>query len=81
MLQNQQGGDTTQTKLVPCHVAAIIFSDLPSLALQRLGEQAIESEHSNIGLNMLAGEANQKWLWPTAADVGSPLTVQCDQMN
>ena len=46
MLQNQQRVDTTQTKLVPCHVAAIIFSDLPSLALQRLGEQAIESEHS-----------------------------------
>ena len=60
MLQNQQRVDTTQTKLVPCHVAAVIFSDLPSLALQRLGEQAIESEHSNIGLNMKAGEANQR---------------------
>ena len=47
-------------KLVSCHVTAIIFSDLPSLALQRLGEQAIESEHSNIGLNMKAGEAKQR---------------------
>ena len=60
MLQNQQRVDTTQMKLVPCHVTAIIFSDLPSLALQSLGEQAIESEHSNIGLNMKAGEANQR---------------------
>ena len=60
MLQNQQRVDKTQMKLVPCHVTAIIFSDLPSLALQRLREQAIESEHSNIGLNMKAGEANQK---------------------
>ena len=25
---------------------------------------------------MKAGEANQRWLWTTAADVGSPLTVQ-----
>ena len=56
MLQNQQRVDTTQMKLVPCHVTAIIFSDLPSLALQSLGE----SEHSNIGLNMIAGEANQR---------------------
>ena len=60
MFQNQQRVDTTQMKLVPIHVTAIIFSDLPSLALQRLGEQAIESEHSNIGLNMKAGEANQR---------------------
>ena len=76
MLQNQQRVNTTQMKIVPCHVTAIIFSDLPSWALQSLGEQAIESEHSNVGLNMKAGEANQRWLWPTAADVGSPLTVQ-----
>ena len=76
MLQNQQRVDTTQMKLVPCHVTAIIFSDLPSWVLQSLSEQAIESEHSNIGLNMKAGEANQRWLWSTAADVGSPLTVQ-----
>ena len=49
MLQNQQRVDTTQTKLVPCHVAAIIFSDLPSLALQRLGEQYTQKKASPRG--------------------------------
>ena len=79
MLQNQQRMDTTQMKLVPCHVITIIFSNLSSWVWQ---ERAIESSHSNM----------KDWIWKlgklTKDDceqrrlmLGAPWPCKCDQMN